>query len=455
MQKRNSAFLAVLMFATGAYAQLPPVPERTGEGKSGKPQIFVAQRLVDLGSIIEGDRVEVSWRIENQGSADLVIDRTKAGCGCTVVLLTEEQKRIKPGGFLMLNAEFDSTRRRGEQKKFVEVYTNDTAQPLVKLEFHAVIQQIVEFNPASILNFRAMQRGETAPRTLDILPAEGRTSVEVVGIDFDKTDLLSFELGPLPKADGVGKRVRFSVADAAALGTYMVKATVSMTIDGIARQRVVTIRLEVVGDLTWLPKLVNATRQPTRRGTQLAPVTIRAAKKRPFDILAASAGPLFEVSIRELKRGKSRTEYEIGLTLRDDAPDGPFGATLEIQTNSLDQPVVRVPVFGIVRPVLDIDPPVLVFRQDGSPVGTHRQVMLRAAVGSTLRLSDIDCPLAQIKAVENAGVSSRYQHMRAIDVSLVGTLSPGSHESVLSVTTNLEQVGRLEIPIRIIVPDGG
>lgn len=455
MQTRETALLAILMFATGVYAQLPPVPERTGDGETGKPQIFVAQRIVQLGTILEGDRVGVSWLLENQGSADLVIDRTKAGCGCTIVLLTEDQKRIKPGGSLMLKAEFDSTRRRGEQTKFIEVYTNDKAQPLVKLEFHADIQQVVEFNPASILNFRAMQRGETASRTLDIQPAGGRANVELVGIEFSKTGLLSFESGPLPKSDGVGKRVRFSVADAAALGAYMVKATVSMKIDGLARQRVVTIRLEVVGDLTWLPKLVNATRQATRRGTKLAPVTVRAAKKRPFDVLGASAGPLFDVSVRELKRGKPRTEYEIELTLRDDAPDGPFGATLEIETDSLDQPVVRVPVFGIVRPVLDIDPPKLVFRQDGSPVGTQRQVMLRAAAGSVLRISGIDCPLAEIKAVENAGVSSRYQHIRAIDVSLVGTLAPGSHESVLVVTTNLEHAGRIEIPVRIIVPDGG
>ena len=81
--------------------------------------------------------------------------------------------------------------------------------------------------------------------------------------------------------------------------------------------------------------------------------------------------------------------------------------------------------------------------------------MLRAAVGSKLRLSDIECSLAAIKAVENAAVTSRYQHIRGIDVLLVGTLPPGNHESVLAVTTNLEQVGRLEIPVRIIVPGGG
>jgi len=99
--------------------QLPPTPTGTGGEAAPRPQLFVAQRSQELGTIIEGDKVTVTWMLENRGKADLVIEETVSSCGCTVVQLAESEKVIAPGGSLALKADFDSTNRRDAQAKTV------------------------------------------------------------------------------------------------------------------------------------------------------------------------------------------------------------------------------------------------------------------------------------------------------------------------------------------------
>ena len=124
--------------------QLPPTPTGAGSQTGSRPQLFVAQRSQDLGTIIEGDKATVTWILENRGGADLVIERTVPSCGCTVVQLAEDDKVIRPGGSLPLKAEFDSTNRRDVQTKAVTVFSNDPSEPELKLEFKAKVEG--EFN---------------------------------------------------------------------------------------------------------------------------------------------------------------------------------------------------------------------------------------------------------------------------------------------------------------------
>ena len=88
----RSACIALLaLFLPTAAAQLPPVPGKGDPRQSAVPQLYVEQRVVDIGEVIEGDNPTVSWTLENRGNADLIIERTRASCGCTVVRLKEEE----------------------------------------------------------------------------------------------------------------------------------------------------------------------------------------------------------------------------------------------------------------------------------------------------------------------------------------------------------------------------
>ncbi len=430
--------------------QLPPVPGDKSDAPGPRPQLHVAQRSVDLGTIIEGDKVTVTWLLENRGNADLMIDQTVPSCGCTVVQLAESEKVIAPGKSLTLKAEFDSTNRRDSQAKVVSVYSNDRADPKLQLDFKAKVDLLFETEPAGMLNLRTIRRGAQGMKALDIFPGPGRNSLTLHGIELEDDAPLSFQNEPIEVRGRAGRRILFTVHESASLGPLNAIAKLRLSVDGVDRERSYPIRGEIVADMTWLPKVIDATRQTSLPGKRLAPVVLSSTEKTPFDIVSASAGPLFDVTI-EPSKTQPRTEYTVALTLRNDARSGPFGTTLDIRTTSLDQPQVSVPVFGIVAASLEIDPPVVMLRNDGTPSGIRRRIKVQAATSVDLEITDVACDLPAIKAEVNHKESSRYRHIRFLVVELSGKLPAGTHQATLRMATNVAGSERLEIPVTVEV----
>lgn len=431
-----------------AFSQVPPPPRSTPES-TAQPKLVVEQRIKNLGELVEGDKPEISWLIENRGNGDLVIEEVKAGCGCTVVELSEDDRTLPPGSMLDLTAVFDSKGRRGDQNKHVIVYSNDPSEDAMRLEFTATVLPLYDASPSGALNLRMMQRGQWGTRTLELVPAQGRRKLDVVDLTIRDESVLETEVEPID--NGMGRVVRFKVSPSAALGRIDTTVTLNLRVDGIEREREVSIRGEVVADLVWQPKVVDATRAPSVRGRQLPPVTVRAVESAPFEVRGVDAGPWLDVSYEPLA-GKTGTAYRFQPVIRADAPDGPFAAELRIETTSLDQPILTIPVFGQVSPHVLVDPPLIVLRKDGTPAGLRRRVKFQAAPQDSLELLDARMSTDVVVAGLDYEASSMYRHIRFIEVSIVGDPAPGTYEETLTVMTNLESVASIEVPIRIEVP---
>ncbi|ALM48183.1 hypothetical protein AMR72_04290 [Flavobacterium psychrophilum] len=76
----------------------------------------------DFGTITAGEKVEHTFKVTNEGTADLVISEAKPSCGCTVPDFTKEP--IKPGATGDIKVIFDSTGKSGNQEKTVTVTVN-------------------------------------------------------------------------------------------------------------------------------------------------------------------------------------------------------------------------------------------------------------------------------------------------------------------------------------------
>lgn len=429
--------------------QLPPTPTGTGGETASRPQLFVTQRSQDLGTIIEGDKATITWKLENRGTADLVIERTVSSCGCTVVQLAENEKVITPGGSLALKADFDSTNRRDAQVKTISIFSNDPAEPEMRLDFKTKVEPLFEMEPAGMLNLRMIRRGATGEKGLDIFPGPERKTLTIQGIEIQDDAPLSFQSEPVEVRGRAGQRVLFTVNESASLGSLNAFAKIRLTVDGVDRERSFPIRGEIVADLTWLPKVIDATRQTSLPGKRLAPVTISSTEKTPFDVVSGAAGPLFEVSIEPSNVPTPRTEYTVTLTLREDAKPGPFGTRLDIRTTSLDQPMVSIPVFGIVAAAVEVDPPMVLFRDDGTANGVRRRVKVQAPTTTALDITEVTCDQPAVSVNVDLEASSRYRHIRFLDVRLSGKLPPGIHQTALHLVTNLAGSERLEIPVTI------
>lgn len=450
MNKRLRLAVGLLVGGQVALAQLPPVPT-AGSKPMQQPRLYVAERMKDLGTLLEGDIYPVEWMLENRGTSDLLIQRLKGSCGCVVADLSENEKVVPPGGSINLKIRFNTRGRKGTQVKAVMVYTNDPAEPELKLEFTADLQFLYVLKPSGVINLRSAQRGEPSKRTLEVYSGPGRGPVEVLAVELAKGSPLTATVEPGDES-GNSKRIRFTVGKEAALGTLHVPGTLVVRVDGMERRREIAIRAEVVGELTWHPRIVDQTRSAIRSGKRLAPVTIRSTVGIPFRVISADAGSRFDVVI-EVKGNKSKPKrYSILLTLRESAEPGPFGTTLNVRTDSLDQPLIRIPVFGTVAPALLIDPPVILLRSDGTPAGMRRRVKLMASPQQELVISRVSCDSERVSAAVDDSAEATRRHVRFIEVSLNDggqERRSGQSRAVLTVETNIPGAERVEIPILV------
>lgn len=449
--KISRLFAGILLFFVDvAFSQVPP-PPKEGAKSDKVPQIVVPQRNIALGKVLEGDVVPVVWTIYNKGTADLILSETRASCGCTVVKLTDEQKTIPAGGKLDLTAQFDSHRRFGDQKKAVAVESNDPTEPKLQLEFSAEVEKTYELSPTE-LNLRSVRRGVLTEKAITITPEGGRKVVEVVDITYRNPEPLLYKAEPIVAKGGTGQKITFTVTEDAALGSLLATANIKIKIDGLERNAELRIRGEIVADLTWTPKVLDATRQTSPPGQKLAPITVKSTEARAFEITDAKVGPMLDVKFERSNKESPNSDYEVLLTVREDAPPGPFGTTLRLFTTLLDQPIVEIPVYGNVAEKIEIEPTVVLLRQDGTPLGEKRRLKLMVAPQIALNLSEARCDLSAVAVAVDPESITKHRHLRFVNVSLNGKMPPGRHEGSIILRTDLVGMEEVKVPVIVEVP---
>ena len=103
----------------------------------GNSKIVPNEKEFDFGDIIEGELVSHNFIIINGGTNTLKIDRVKASCGCTAAIPAKTE--LIPNDSTSIKVEFNSAGRRGLQKKYVYVFSNDPETPQLRLSFSANI----------------------------------------------------------------------------------------------------------------------------------------------------------------------------------------------------------------------------------------------------------------------------------------------------------------------------
>jgi hypothetical protein len=76
----------------------------------------------NMGTVLEGQKVEVIFRFANTGSKPLVIASATPSCGCTVP--AKPEKPVMPGQEGEIKAVFDSQGRPGSNHKTITVVAN-------------------------------------------------------------------------------------------------------------------------------------------------------------------------------------------------------------------------------------------------------------------------------------------------------------------------------------------
>lgn len=95
----------------------------TEEELEKAPRISLSEPEYDFGNVKQGEQVEHHFKISNEGKSNLIIRKINASCGCTAV--KPEKNIIAPGETTNIKVRFNSSGRKGQQRKSITIISND------------------------------------------------------------------------------------------------------------------------------------------------------------------------------------------------------------------------------------------------------------------------------------------------------------------------------------------
>jgi len=111
-----ASFFLTLFIQLNAFSQVTPQASTSGA------RITFAEKSHDFGDIKEGDKVNYTFKFTNTGTTPLIVSKVETTCGCTATNWTKDP--VKPGDSGEIAATFNSTGKKGAQRKVITIYSN-------------------------------------------------------------------------------------------------------------------------------------------------------------------------------------------------------------------------------------------------------------------------------------------------------------------------------------------
>jgi hypothetical protein len=315
--------------------------------EAGPPELTFETDTYDFGTFSETESRSGRIRFTSTGGETLVIDEIKTTCGCT--LASMDKMRYEPGETGELKLTFEPT-APGEQKKYITVFSNATAQPQ-RLTVTANVLPFITFEPRmlklGVLRYGDQHRAEVMISCVDpdatlesIRTTNQHVSARVVA-DSDLDDASS------------GTTVEVTIAPTATWGSLF--SWLIVTYEGrpapgaepIRHTSRIRIQGQLFGELIADPDTVRFGIAPNESFERSIELTCPSGE--PFEILDATAESEGLVSPQVRIEPISPHEYRLVFTaVAGPTPRTCQGAVL-VRTNVFGEEELRIPVVGRVR----------------------------------------------------------------------------------------------------------
>ncbi len=312
---------------------------------SAAQKAVAVEPIKDFGVVPKGEKIVHDFQIRNDGDAPLQITQVQAACGCTVA---DFDKTIAPGQVGKVHAVVDTATFNGPIAKGVTVFTDDPATPQIELTVRAKVEPYLSAKPGYARYIYV--KGEPGkPLIGQTIWSPDQTPFEIVKVESAKPFLkTSFREATKEErqADVEGKqwRVEIELADDSPVGALAETVTISTN---HPKQKL--LQIPVSG---FVRPVVAVTPPVADFGNiEIKDTFSKAINLRNFATEAIKITGVEEsvdgidAKLEALNEGR---EYQVRLTLKPELGKGPFNGVLRITTDSPKQPVIEVPLKGVV-----------------------------------------------------------------------------------------------------------
>ncbi len=305
-----------------------------------KPVIFFENPDFNFGQIYKGENVEHIFKFENRGNDTLKIKKVKPTCGCTAVILTN--KTIPPGETGEIKSTFKSGSYRGNIKKNITVSSNDPSTPNHRLTISGEIIEDISIKPRNI-NFGTINADKQSERTVTVT-VKSRSDPDFI---IEKiTSSKPFVDASITVVNNGEHIINVLFKGYQKIGRFGGKIFLE-TNSAKQQKAVIPFSGEIAGDISTYPKRIYyGTVLEGRESTQKLFVKINEDN---IKILNTKISPDFLSCKIDEKDEQNNPHSLIEIKLHKEASIGKLNGLLEIYTNSQKQPVIKIPIIGMIK----------------------------------------------------------------------------------------------------------
>jgi hypothetical protein len=329
-------------------ACLLALPVGAQEGGAAGPRMVVPQKIKDMGTVAQGEVVEVDFEILNEGNLPLLVKAVRPTCGCTVA---DYDKEIAAGESGAVKAKLDTKDFSGPISKSILIMTNDPQDPTVSVVIKTNVEPFIEILPRPLIRFNAVQREEMSQKVI-VVATEPERNFDVVKVD-TSVPYLTTSLRELDEDEliaGKSKKqyeLSLEMTEDAPVGPVSAKLVVH-TDHPKAKQVVVKVYGVVRALLHVTPSQIQfgTVEAAVRPGRNLIVVNNRSggAKVQLTDVSVND--PAFAADVLTIEEGR---RYQVTVSVSEDADVGTRDAVLTLKTTDPDFPELSVPVRANIR----------------------------------------------------------------------------------------------------------
>ena len=169
-----------------------------------------------------------------------------------------------------------------------------------------------------------------------------------------------------------------------------------------------------------------------------------------FEVLGVTSGiPQLHVQYREATDSERDpnmpgTQWILTMSLAPDAPVGPINDAVRVTTNHPRQPMIEIPVSGLVRPVVAVTPPIADFGRVRLQEPLQKRLSIRFFATEPIAVTNVETDVEGIEAVLKPIQDGRDYEIR---LTLTTALQQGRFSGKVIVRTDSDKVPVIEIPI--------
>jgi hypothetical protein len=313
------------------------------------PAIQFDATSLDLGDVAKGDKAKYVFTFRNAGKSDLILEKAKPSCGCTVAEFT---KTIKPGETGVVNAVVDTKRFRGPIAKTITVTCNDPVTPKVHLQAKANVKPFLDLLPSPHVFLRA-DRSEGASKVVTLVSYEDALDLKIEKIE-SSDPLITVTSKPLLAAAAVdeeGKSVEGDFELTVELSKDAPVGRINATVEIFTNSpKVPQLTMQIRGNVRGLvqvrPSRVFLGNLPAKLDEPVKK-TVRVTHRKGGDLQIKGVDSSFagiKTHVKPIEKGS----FEVELTLEGELPPGTLDEHVTIHTNDADEPDITVRVRGQV-----------------------------------------------------------------------------------------------------------